>query len=450
VTVVSNADSCSGNQAGDITGVVTNTVNPRPTAALLSFNSVDCNIGPFYTLTNTLTGIGPWTVYWNDGYVQTTNAGLGNAATLIRTVYPTNSFKANVASNNVYFVTVVSNADSCSGNQAGDITGVVTNTVNPRPTAALLSFNSVDCNIGPFYTLTNTLTGIGPWTVYWNDGYVQTTNAGLGNAATLIRTVYPTNSFKANVASNNVYFVTVVSNADSCSGNQAGDITGVVTNTVNPRPTAALLSFNSVDCNIGPFYTLTNTLTGIGPWTVYWNDGYVQTTNAGLGNAATLIRTVYPTNSFKANVASNNVYFVTVVSNADSCSGNQAGDITGVVTNTVNPRPTAALLSFNSVDCNIGPFYTLTNTLTGIGPWTVYWNDGYVQTTNAGLGNAATLIRTVYPTNSFKANVASNNVYFVTVVSNADSCSGNQAGDITGVVTNTVNRGRRRRWCRSI
>jgi hypothetical protein len=58
-----------------------------------------------------------------------------------------------------------------------------------------------------------------------------------------------------------------------------------------------------------------------------------------------------------------------------------------VVTNTVNPRPTAALVSFNMSICNIGTNYVMTNLLTGIGPWTVYWNDGYVQTTNAGLGN---------------------------------------------------------------
>jgi photosystem II stability/assembly factor-like uncharacterized protein len=90
------------------------------------------------------------------------------------------------------------------------------------------------------------------------------------------------------------------------------------------------------------------------------------------------------------------------------------------VTLTINPRPKAKLLSFISTDCNEGPVYTLTNTLTGIGPWVVTWNDGLVQTnTSTGTGPAI-LTRTVYPTNSFRANSASNNVYFVTVVSNAD------------------------------
>ena len=439
VTSVTNADSCMGNQPGDLTCTNTVTVNPRPTASLLSFNTSDCNEGPVYTLTNTLTGTGPWTVYWNDGSSQVaTNVGPG-PVTLERTVYPTNSFGANVASNNVYYVTNVVDANSCIGNQPDDITGVVTNTVNPRPTASLLSFSSTDCDESPVYTLTNTLTGTGPWTIYWNDGSSQiATNVGPGPVK-LERTVYPKNSFGANVVSNNVYFVTNVVDAGGCTGDQAGDITGVVTNTVNPRPTASLLSLNVTNCNDGTPFTLTNTLTGIGPWIVYWNDGFKQT-NVSVGSGpATLSRTVHPTNSFGVNVASNNVYFVTNVVNADTCAGNQPGDIGGTNILTINPRPTAVLASLHLTNCNDGTSFIMTNTLTGIGPWTVYWNDGSSQVaTNVGAG-PVTLERVVYPTNSFGANAASNNVYYVTNVLDAESCIGSQSGDIRGTNVLTIN-----------
>jgi hypothetical protein len=151
--------------------------------------------------------------------------------------------------------------------------------------------------------------------------------------------VHPTNSFGVNLASNNVYYVTAVVDGTLCAGDQSGDITGVVTNTINPRPTAALLSFISTDCNEGAFYTLTNTLTGIGPWVVTWNDGLVQT-NASVGaGPVTLARTVHPTNSFGVNLASNNVYYVTGVVDGTLCAGDHSGDITGAVTNTINPTP---------------------------------------------------------------------------------------------------------------
>jgi hypothetical protein len=390
-------------------------------------------------------------VTWSDGFESfTTNINYNGAGpfthylTIPDSAFnPTNVFP-NAATNHYYSVTSVSNADTCMGNLPGDITGTDLITVNPRPTATLVTTNTI-CN-GSSTVLEADLTGIGPWTVTWSDGFESfTTNINYNGAGpfthylTIPDSAFnPTNVF-LNAATNHYYSVTSVSNADTCMGNLPGDITGTDLITVNPRPTATLMSFNTTDCNDGPVYTLTNTLTGLGPWTVLWNDGYSQTTNASLGSSATLIRTVYPTNSFGANVASNNVFFVTAVSNADSCMGNLPGDITGVVTNAINPRPTAALLSFISTDCNEGAVYTLTNTLTGIGPWVVTWNDGLMQTNTSIGAGPVTLLRTVYPTNSFGANMASNNVYYVTGVADGTGCTGDQSGDITGVVTNTIN-----------
>jgi hypothetical protein len=402
---------------------VTLEINPRPAAILTPLNTTDCNVGDSFVLTNTLTGIGPWTVYWNDGTVQTASGS--GPVTLTRTVFPTNTF-ANMASNNVYYVTSVSNADMCIGNLPGDIIGTNTITINPRPTATLTPFNITDCNEGNSFPLNVTLTGIGPWTVFWNDGTVQTANGAA--PLVLTRTVFPTNSFAANTASNNVYFVTVVSNDDTCEGNQPGDITGTNTIIINPLPTATLTSLNTTDCNVGDSFVLTNILTGIGPWTVTWNDGTVQPFGApGEPGPLPFSRTVSPTNTL-ANTASNNVYYVTSVSNADMCIGNQPGDIAGTNSIVINPRPTSSLAPLSITNCNNGSSFILTDTLTGIGPWVVTWNDGTMQT-NSQIAGPATLLRTVSPTNLL-ANAASNNVYYVTSV--ADSTCTAQSEDITG------------------
>jgi hypothetical protein len=414
ITNLTSADTCFGNLPGDILGTNTITINPRPTATLTPMNITDCDSGNAYTLTNTLTGIGPWTVTWNDGTVQNANTSL-----LTRTVIPTNSFGANLASTNVYFVTVVSNADTCEGNLPGDITGSATIIINPLPTATLVSFAVTNCNDGAPLLLTVNLTGIGPWTVTWNDGTI------LPSATTVLnRQVFPTNTL-ANTPSNNVYYVTAVSDGTACFGNQPGDIVGTNLVVVNPRPTISLLPLTSTNCNDGSLALLTANLTGIGPWTVAWNDGTVQVSN---GPAPfTLTHTVFPTNMF-ANAASNNVYYVTTLSDV-SCLASQPGDITGTNLVVVNPRPTATLTPLAISICNFGNSNVLTATLTGIGPWTNYWNDGTIQVSN---GTAPyTLTRTVFPTNAFSSGQATN-IYYISSVVNADSCSGNQPGDITG------------------
>jgi len=199
------------------------------------------------TLTNTLTGIGPWVVRWNDGTLQTNLTAGAGPALLTRQVFPTNAFGANAPSNNVYFVNSVSNFDGCIGNQAGDITGSSTIVINPRPTALLSALNTTICNDGGSFTLTNTLTGIGPWVIRWNDGTLQTNNTTSGGPVLLTRLVFPTNT-STTTPSNNVYFVTSVSNSDGCIGNQPGDILGTNTIAVNPTPNAPVSGGNAIGC----------------------------------------------------------------------------------------------------------------------------------------------------------------------------------------------------------
>ena len=471
VVSVTDASTCSGNTTGDTIGTAKVTVNPRPTATLVSTNLLNylfsaniCNYGTNYTITNILTGVGVWTVTWNDGLVQSANTTAGNSATLLRTVAPTNGFGANTFSNNLYYITSIVDTNSCLGNQPGDIRGTNTMVVNPRPTATLISTNlanynfaATGCNYGTSYTITNILTGVGPWTVGWfSNGVVvppQSVGSPGGGPFTYTVKVYPANSFGANTPSNNIYYITSVQDANSCFGNEPGDIRGTNTMVVNPRPTATLISTNLAnfnfavtDCNYATNYTITNILTGLGVWTVTWNDGFVQYTNAAAGNSATLLRKVNPTNSLGANAPSNNVYYITSVVDTNSCIGNQPGDIRGTNTMTINPRPTATLTSTNQANykfavtnCNYGTNYTIMNILTGVGVWTVQWNDGFVQYATAVPGSSAILLRTVNPTNYFGANTSSNNVYYITNIVDTNSCFVNLPGDVLGTNAITVN-----------
>jgi hypothetical protein len=439
VTSVSNVTSCIANQPGDLRGTNLVTVNPRPTATL-NDNLAICNGQPV-TIQALLTGLGPWTVRWSDGFEQTTNAPVGSAATLLRgftSAEVTNVF-ANVSTNYTYWVLSVSNSTACVANQPGDINGTNTVTVNPRPTATLTD-NLTICN-GQTTTIQALLTGIGPWTVRWSDGVEQTTNATLGSSVVLVRnlsTVEVTNTL-ANLPTNHFFSVTSVSNATTCIANQPGDINGTNTVTVNPRPTATL-NDNLAICNGQPV-TIQALLTGLGPWTVRWSDGFEQTTNASLGSAATLLRSFTSaevTNVF-ANVATNYAYWVLSVSNATTCVANQPGDISGTNRVTVNPRPTATLTD-NLTICN-GQTATIHALLTGLGPWTVRWSDGVLQITNATPGNPATLRRslsTAEVTNAF-ADLPTNHYFYVTLVSNVTTCVGNQPGDLQGTNVVTVN-----------
>src|SRR5208282_779416 len=163
--------------------------------------------------------------------------------------------------------------------------------------------------------------------------------------------------------------------------------------TVNPRPTASLVTAQTICNGQSSLVQLQANLTGLGPWTVTWSDGVVQTTNAAGGSGAVLIRGVPAaavTNTL-ANLATNFVFTVTSVTNADTCAGNQPGDLTCTNTVTVNPRPTASLVTAQTICNGQSSLVQLQANLTGLGPWTVTWSDGVVQTTNAAGGSGAVL-----------------------------------------------------------
>ena len=505
VTNINGCVSCGGgctNWAGDIYGTNVVTVDPRPTATLVSVDWTNYNDGSSYTIQANLTGLTNWNVTWWDGVVSNyTSASYGVSYVATRVVYPTNSLP-NCLQTNSYWILGVTNLNgcvSCGGgctNWAGDLKGTNNVVVRPRPKSVLVSADTNLCNYGYSYTIQVQLTGLGPWAVTWWDGAVSNAAGSGCLTGAVSRVVYPTNVL-ANLPTNYQYWVSRVLDVYSNTNgvvqsitNWPGDLTGTNTVTVNPRPTASLLStnqlnykFTSTNCNDGTSYTITNTLTGFGPWTVLWNDGTPQTvTNIGFGSAQ-LIRGVYPTNAFGVNTRSNNIYYLTNVTDANSCVGNQTGDIQGTNTITVNPLPTATLTigtnGFASRDANTklrtdsnngeinvhvgfgtpsNPsiptnflYVTAKATLTGIAPWTVTWSKvGY---TNDAVSNANVFTSTNYYTNSYASSPATfiwtniiyrgaasgtNFIFSISALSNSTTCSAGLS-ELLGSTNVTVN-----------
>jgi hypothetical protein len=288
--------------------------------------------------------------------------------------------------------------------------------IGSHPTATLITTNAANnlfvqnnCDYGVSYQVTNILTGTGPWTVQWNDGTNQTIGIpGQAGPVMLSRTVlYPTNFFGANGPHTNVYFVTNVTDSGGCQANAGlGDIVGQVALVMNPRPTVTLIttnganhSFVQVNCDVAVPYQVTNLLTGMGPWTVQWNDGTNQIIGiAGQAGPVLLSRTLLvPMSQSGANGPQTNVFFVTSVSDLGGCQANPAfGDIVGQVALMINPRPTA-VVSGSATICS-GSSTNIQAALTGSAPWNVAWSDGVIQTVIASpvIRVVAPLVNTTY------------------------------------------------------
>lgn len=455
-----NLNPAGDNFSGDLAGSDLVTVNPRPTSTSVTTNTI-CNGSPV-TLTNILTGLGPWTVYWTDGFTNYTQvvtvpeAGpYTNTLAIPNSAFnPTNVF-LNASTNHYYWVTLVTDSNCVSG--VGDLAGTNMIAVNPRPTSTSISTNEI-CNGDPTI-ITNVLTGFGPWTVYWTDGtsnFTQVVSVPLAgpytNTLLLPNSAFnPTNTL-ANAAVSHSYWVTLVT--DSNCASDAGDLVGINLVQVDPRPTSSCVTTNEI-CN-GDTTVLTNVLTGLGPWTVYWTDGtttYTQAVNINLAgpftNALPLSNTMFSLTNGNPNQAITNYYWVSGVVSSNLVDGhvctNWASDLTGTNAVIIDPRPTSTSVTTNAI-CN-GSSTTVTNILTGLGPWTVYWTDGantYRQPVNVNASgpytNALSLAVTSFTLTNVLLNQAQTNYYWVSAVISSNLMDGhvctNWASDLTG--TNAV------------
>ncbi|MCG3194070.1 MAG: hypothetical protein DIJKHBIC_03327 [Thermoanaerobaculia bacterium] len=167
---------------------------------------------------------------------------------------------------------------------------------------------------GETTTLSVALTGTGPWSLTWSDGFVQ---SGI-TTSPATRVVTP--------AVTTTYTITAVSGANGC----AGTATGSALVTVNPRPTAAVTGGGTICA--GTVSTVAVALTGTAPWTITWSDGMVQ-----IAAASPAARLVSPT--------FNQSFSVLSLSDAN-CTG---GTATGAAAFVVEPVPSAAITAPSGV-----------------------------------------------------------------------------------------------------
>jgi subtilisin family serine protease len=350
----------SGGCSGTSTGSATATrIAP---SAVVSGGGTFC-AGSSVSVRADLTGPYPFTVVWSDGFTETVGAN-----STIRYVSPASATTYTVAS---------LTAGGCNGTTSGSATAT------PRALpAATVSGGGTSCN-GSSVTLSAALTGPGPFTLTWSDGFVQTVASG--NTATRLVTPASTTTYTLNSVSNN------------CLGSASGSATVTVAS-----PPTATVSGGGSFCPGSAGATLVANLTGNAPFTIVWSDGFTQTTSI-----IPATRQVAP--------AAATTYTITSVTGA-GCSGTASGSATAT------PRtPPTAVVSGGGAFCE-GSSVNIVATLTGSAPFTVTWSDGVVQ--NIPSGNTATRA----------AGPATTTVYTVSAFADG-TCSGTASGSATATPT---------------
>jgi len=340
-------------------------VNPRPNGVLASGNSTTCAGAPA-SFTLTLNGKGPWIVnYTANGTPQTVtlgNAGSPSPSTFIVPVTPT-------------MTTVYSFSGGTDGNGCTlGIGGTNTITVNPLPTAQIVSPNVAIC-VGQTATYNVQVTGKGPWTITPAINGFPTIPVTVGGSATPSPAVF---TLTVTPAATTTYTISAISDGNAC----VGTATGSMTVTVNPKPTLAVTTSNLVSC-AGQTTNIPVTVTGQGPWTVQYSTlgGPLQT--IVLGNAGS----PSPSN-FTIPVMSvgNVVYSFSSIVSGTGCSNTVTSSNTANVT--VKPNPTATFSTGTVSVCGTSTGTNLNIVLTGQGPWTVNYTANGVPQTALTAGNA--------------------------------------------------------------
>lgn len=300
------------------------TVNPLPVFAMQPVNDLICR-GTTASFAVSVAGQGPLSYQWQystDGGV-TWNAISG--ATL--STYSIPSTDASHYVNGYQFRVQVTGAECPSTSLPATLI------INPTPTALVSAVTATPICNGGSAEIQATLTGTGPWNVTWSDQ----TQPIVYTTSPATRDVSP--------SSTTTYTVTALSDAN-CTA-QATDLTGSATVTVSPLATAVLsLGPSSSTICAGSSVFLELALTGTGPWNVTWSD-----------QAQPVIYTVSPVTR-SVSPATTTTYTVTALTDSSGCPA-QAANITGSVTITVNPVPSAPTIVTPTSVC-AGSTYTAT------------------------------------------------------------------------------------------
>ncbi|MBX2898529.1 MAG: gliding motility-associated C-terminal domain-containing protein [Cyclobacteriaceae bacterium] len=373
LTSVTDVNGCPSTA---VSGSVSITVNPAPTAPVVTFTPNTYCVGAAISAPFITTPVGGSSYQWYD------DAGL--TLLLATTNTPTNlqlGFSSAAATTKTVFVTEL-NSFGCTGPATP-----VTLTVNAVPVAPAVTFTPASYCVGATITPPVITTPVGGSTYSWfSDVSLSTliatgatpTNAALGfsSAAPGTRTVYVTET-----------------NTSGCAGPAT-----TVTLTVSAVPAAPAITFVPSSYCVGQAIVPPVVTTPVGGSTYNWYD------DAGL--TVLLATTTTPTNaqlSFSSAAVNTKTVFVTET-NSSSCTGPASA-----VTLTVNPVPVAPVVVFNPSTYCVGNSITPPTINAPVGGSTYRWySDASLSTllttgvapSNAALGfsSAVPLVLTVFVT----------------------------------------------------
>ncbi len=380
-TLVSITD---GNGVVDnaVSGSVTITVNPLPTAIISGDNTI-CD-GMQTPLNFTLTGASDYSLTYNPGGVVVTLNASGNDATT------GNPIMVSPTSTTSYSIVSLTDANNCTN--AGS--GSANITVNPLPDMQISATSTTLC-AGQSAALGFTPTGTAPFNLnYTVNG--TSTNVTLDAAGTISGT-----PVAVTPASTTTYTLVDVTDANGCLNSL---LNSSITINVNPLPTATISGSTSI-CT-GQSTDLGFTFTGTAPYTINYDIG-ITTTSDVLNNNVDVI-TVSPT--------STTTY--TLVDVTDAFCTNAAS---GIVIVTVNPLPDATI-SGGATLCADGNTAQIDIIANGTAPFNVIYSDGFNNIPLSGITS---------PYN-FQTNTAG--TYTLSSITDVNGCSGTVAGAANVVV----------------
>lgn len=403
--LVSVSDGSSTACGRPVTGSVTVTVNPLPSATMTGTATV-CRFDtpPLITFTGS-GGTTPYTFRYriNGSGAQTvTTSGTSSTVTIPVSTLATGTF--------TYELISVRDGSSTSCEQSGS--DIATVRVNPLPAASISGTTAV-CRYSesPNITFTGTL-GTPPYifTYSINSGPELTITTVVGSSVTLPVPTTAAGTFTYSL-------VRVVDrNGAGCSQST----TGGATVTVNPLPTATLTGTTAV-CEGAPAPSVTFTgANGTEPYvfTYRLNGGNYQTIAAPSGSSVTI--------SVPTGVPGTYSYELISVRDASSTSCSQVQ--TGVAVVTVNPLPTATISGTANVCQNTtGTMVTFTGS-NGTSPYTFTYNinSGTTRTVTTPAGENSVSVQV--PTSSVGVFT-----YSLMMVRDASTtaCGGPMAGSAT-------------------
>ena len=363
----------------NVNGSVTITVNPSPVVGL-GLNNTICNGMPSplnFTLT---TGTAPFTVVYDDGTGPITSPSFNSTAGTI-----------NVSPNTTTIYTLIDVSDAYCSNTAS---GTVTITVNQLPTISIGGTTPI-C-FGQSSNLSFTLGGTAPYNVNYLVGG-SPANVTLDAAGTVGGT-------PLTVTPNSTTTYTLV---DITDANCPNTVSGSITITVNPLPTANISGSTSI-CS-GQSTALDFNFTGTGPYNIDYTINSASTSAVLNNNVDSIVVSPSTTTTY------------TLIDVTDAFCSNTAN---GTVVVTVNPLPSASSISGGATLCADGSTAQIDIIANGSAPFNVIYSNGFNNVTLNGISS---------PYN-FQTTTAGN--YTLISVTDINGCD---AVNISGVAIVVVN-----------